>query len=385
MKKCIIISDSFKGSISSMEICDMARQSIGKLFPECQAVSIPVADGGEGTVDCFVQAIQAQPVHCAVTGPYGEPIQATYCRSRNRAVVEMAAAAGLPMVGNRLNPARTSTYGVGQMIRHAVESGCTEILLGLGGSCTNDGGCGCAAALGVKFFRKNGDSFVPVGENLNQIARIDLTEAKQLLDGVQITVMCDVDNPLYGPRGAAYIFGPQKGADKAMVEQLDSQLKSFDEALTRELGLSVSQIPGAGAAGGMGAGCIAFMGAMLKPGIEAVLDMVDFDGQLEGADLVITGEGRIDGQSVHGKVISGVARRVNPKGIPLVAVVGGIADGAEEAYALGVTAMFGCDRESVGYKNYAHKAKENYQRTLEDVLRLVRAVEAKTLANHCTK
>ena len=375
MKKCIIISDSFKGSISSMEICAMAKESIGKLFPNCQVVPVPVADGGEGTVDCFVQAIQAQPVHCAVTGPYGEPVQATYCRAGDRAVVEMAAAAGLPMVGQRLNPARTSTYGVGQIIRHAVENGCAEILLGLGGSCTNDGGCGCAAALGTKFFRDNGEEFVPVGENLDQIARIDLSETKRLLGGVQITVMCDVDNPLYGPRGAAHVFGPQKGADEAMVEQLDGQLKHLDATLTRELGLSVSQIPGAGAAGGMGAGCIAFLNATLKPGIEAVLDMVDFDRQLEGADLVITGEGRIDSQSVHGKVISGVARRVSPRGIPLVAVVGGIADGAEEAYDLGVTALFGCDRESVGFKNYAHKAKENYQRTLEDVLRLIRAVE----------
>lgn len=351
----------------------MARQSVGKLFPGCQVVPVPVADGGEGTVDCFVQAIQARPVHCAVTGPYGEPVQATYCRAGNRAVIEMAAAAGLPMVGQRLDPSRTSTCGVGRIIRHAVENGCTEILLGLGGSCTNDGGCGCAAALGTKFFRENGEEFVPVGENLDQIARIDLTETKRLLGGVQITVMCDVDNPLYGPRGAAHVFGPQKGADAAMVERLDSQLKSLDATLTRELGLSVSQIPGAGAAGGMGAGCIAFLDAKLKPGIEAVLDMVGFDSQLEGAGLVITGEGRIDSQSVHGKVISGVARRVKPRNIPLVALVGGIAEGAEEAYDLGVTALFGCDRGSVGFPNY--DAKENYRRTLEDILRLIRAVE----------
>lgn len=354
----------------------MAQQSIGALFPGCQVVPVPVADGGEGTVDCFIQAIQARPVTCDVTGPYGEPIQAVYCRKEEQAVIEMAAAAGLPMVDGRLDPERTTTYGVGQLIRHAVEQGCKEILLGLGGSCTNDGGCGCAAALGARFLRADGSSFVPVGADLDQIARIDLSETEQLLEGVQITVMCDVDNPLYGPRGAAHVFAPQKGADEAMVERLDRQLERLDETLRRELGLSVSQTPGAGAAGGMGAGCIAFLGAQLKPGIEAVLDTVGFSRQLEGADLVITGEGRIDSQSVHGKVISGVARRVSPKGIPLVAVVGGIAEGAEEAYELGVTALFGCDRESVGFKNYAHKAKENYQRTLEDVLRLIRAVEA---------
>ena len=375
MKKCIIVSDSFKGSISSLEICAMAQESIGRLFPGCQAVPDPVADGGEGTVDCFLQAIQAEPVTCDVTGPYGEAVQAVYCRAGDRAVMEMAAAAGLPMVDGRLDPAHTTTYGVGQMIRHAVEQGCTEILLGLGGSCTNDGGCGCAAALGTRFLRADGSAFVPVGAELDQIARIDRSETEELLKGVRVAVMCDVDNPLYGPRGAAHVFGPQKGADRAMVELLDGQLMCFDQILARELGRSVSQIPGAGAAGGMGAGCIAFLGAELKPGIEAVLDMVDFDRSLEGADLVITGEGRIDSQSIHGKVISGVARRVAPKKIPLVAVVGGIADGAEGAYELGVSALFGCDRESVGYQNYAHKAKENYQRTLEDVLRLVKAVE----------
>lgn len=376
MKKCIIVSDSFKGTISSLEICEMAQQSVGKLFPGCQVVPVPVADGGEGTVDCFVQAIQARPVRCAVTGPYGEPVQAVYCRAGDRAVIEMAAAAGLPMVGQRLDPSRTSTYGVGQIIRHAVENGCTEILLGLGGSCTNDGGCGCAAALGTKFLRVDGSTFVPVGAELDQIAHIDLSGVKKLLEGVRITVMCDVDNPLYGPRGAACVFGPQKGADLAMAERLDRQLRCLDKTLQRELNVFVSQVPGAGAAGGMGAGCITFLGAQLKPGIEAVLDMVDFDRQLDGADLVITGEGRIDSQSVHGKVISGIARRVRPKGIPLVALVGGIAEGAEEAYELGITALFGSDRESVGFENYAYKAKENYQRTLEDILRLIKAVES---------
>ena len=377
MKKCIVISDSFKGTLSSLEICGIAQQSIPRFFPGCEVVTVPVADGGEGTVDCFVEAIHAEPVTVQVTGPYGEEIQATYCRSGHRAVVEMASAAGLPMVGDRRNAEKTTTYGVGQIIRHAVEQGCTEILLGLGGSCTNDGGCGCAAALGTKFSREDGTCFVPVGENLDQIANIDVTETRKLLEQVQVTVMCDVDNPLYGPRGAAYVFAPQKGADEAMVARLDGQLRSLDETLQRELGLSLSQVPGAGAAGGMGAGCIAFLKAELKSGIEAVLDMVEFERHLEGADLVITGEGRIDSQSVHGKVISGIARRTNPRKIPLVAIVGGIADGAEEAYDLGVTALFGTDRQAVAFEQFAHKTKENYRKTLEDILRLIRAVESK--------
>lgn len=375
MKKCIVISDSFKGTLSSLEICEIARESIPRFFPQCQVVTVPVADGGEGTVACFIEAIQAQPVTVTASGPYGETVQAVYARKESKAVVEMACAAGLPMVGERRNPEMTTTYGVGQVIRHAVEHGCTEVLLGLGGSATNDGGCGCAAALGTKFYDRDGNCFMPVGGTLDQICRIDVSETRKLLEQVKITVMCDVENPLYGPTGAAYVFGPQKGADEAMAARLDQNLRKLDEAFQRELGLSIADRPGTGAAGGMGAGCIAFLGAQLKSGIEAVLDLVEFDRCLEGADLVITGEGRIDSQSVHGKVISGIAKRTRPRNIPLLAVVGGIADGAEEAYDLGVTAMFGIDREAVAFEQYAHKTRENYQRTLEDILRLIRALD----------
>ena len=375
MKECIVISDSFKGTLSSLEICDVARQSIPKIFPGCKVVTIPVADGGEGTVECFVEAIQATPVTVDTTGPYGEGIQATYARSGSKAVVEMACAAGLPMVGERRNPELTTTYGVGTVIRHAVESGCTEILLGLGGSATNDGGCGCAAALGVKFYDQEGKEFVPLGKDMDQIDKIDVSEARELLKNVKITVMCDVENPLYGPTGAAYIFGPQKGADEEMVLRLDGKLRKLDEVLQRELGLSIAQQPGTGAAGGMGAGCIAFLGAELKSGIEAVLDLVEFDSRLETADLVITGEGRIDSQSVHGKVISGIAKRTSVRNVPLIAVVGCIDKSADEAYDLGVTAIFGIDREAKAFQEYAHESRENYRRTLEDVLRCIRAAQ----------
>lgn len=375
MKKCIVISDSFKGTLSSLEICGIARKSIPAFFPNCEVITIPVADGGEGTVACFLQAIQAQPVVVDVSGPYGEPVRAVYARSGERAVVEMASAAGLPMVGDRRDPSATTTYGVGQIIRHAVENGCSEILLGLGGSATNDGGCGCAAALGTRFYNGSGGSFVPVGKTLNQIARIDVSETRTLLEHVKVTVMCDVENPLYGPAGAAYVFAPQKGADPDMVRQLDAQLRALDEVIQRDLGYSLSQRPGAGAAGGMGAGCIAFLNAELQSGIEAVLDMVDFDQRLEGTGLVITGEGRIDSQSVHGKVISGIAKRTQPRHIPLVAIVGCIDESAAEAYELGVTAMFGIDREAVAFSEYAERSGICYQKTLEDILRLIRALE----------
>lgn len=376
MKKCIVISDSFKGTLSSLEICKIARDAIPRIFPECQVETIPVADGGEGTVECFVEAVQARPVEVEVTGPYGEDVRAIYCRSGDRAVVEMASAAGLPMVRERRNPQKTTTFGVGQIIRHAVENGCREVLLGLGGSCTNDGGCGCAAALGTRFFRANGEAFIPAGESLDQIVRIDIHEARQLLKNVKITVMCDVDNPLYGPNGAACVFAPQKGADPAAVEFLDGQLKAFSTVIQTQLGRSVGSTPGAGAGGGMGAGCIAFFNAQLKSGIDAVLDMVDFDRRLEGTDLVITGEGRIDAQSVRGKVISGVSRRTASRGIPLIAIVGGIGPGAEEAYDSGVTAIFGTDRQAASLSEIMPLAYENYRCTLEDILRLIRAVKA---------
>lgn len=373
MKKVIVISDSFKGTLSSQDICAIARKSVPKIFPGCAVAAIPVADGGEGTVGCFIEAVGAQPVTVSVTGPWGEHVDAVYARSGSRAIIEMASAAGLPMVGKRRDPAATTTCGVGEQIRHAVEHGCTEVLLGLGGSCTNDGGCGCAAALGVRFFDADGKTFVPVGGTLDRIVRIDNTEAERLLAGVTLTLMNDVDNPLCGVRGAAHVFGPQKGADEAMVERLDANLTHLAAVIERTLGRRVADIPGAGAAGGMGAGCAAFLGARMQSGIEAVLDMVDFDAQLSGADLVITGEGRIDAQSVHGKVISGIAKRTRSRGVPLVAIVGCVGSGADEAYDLGVTSIFGIDRTAKAFADYAAESADYYRATLEDVLRLAAA------------
>ncbi|WP_298031845.1 glycerate kinase [uncultured Dysosmobacter sp.] len=372
MKKCIVISDSFKGTLSSLEICGIARETVAEVFPDCQVVPVPVADGGEGTVACFVEAIGAEPVTADVTGPYGEPVQAVYARKGNLAVIEMAAAAGLPMVGQRKDPESTTTYGVGLLIRHAVESGCQEILLGLGGSATNDGGCGAAAALGVRFLDDDGREFVPVGKTLGRVAHIDVTAAKALLAGTNVTAMCDVENPLCGPSGASSVFGPQKGADPEMVKRLDQGLASLAAVIRRDLGLDLAGCPGAGAAGGMGAGCMAFFSGTLKSGIEAVLDIVGFDSLLEEADLVITGEGRIDSQSVHGKVISGIARRTSPRNVPLVAIVGCIDPSAEAAYDLGVTAMFNIDREVQTFEQLAPNSAVNYRRTLRDVLRLIR-------------
>ena len=375
MKKIVVISDSFKGTLSSAEICAITRDSAPRILPGCQVVAIPVADGGEGTVGCFLDAIGAEAVTAAVSGPYGETVEAVYARQGSRAIIEMASAAGLPMVGENKDPEKTTTCGVGELIRHAVAGGCTEVLLGLGGSCTNDGGCGCAAALGTRFLDDAGHAFLPTGGTLDRVAAIDNSGAEELLRGVTVTLMSDVDNPLCGERGAAAVFGPQKGADAAMVRRLDGGLGHLAQVTERCLGKRLAEVPGAGAAGGMGYGCMAFLGAQMRSGIEAVLDTVDFDRHLKGADLVITGEGRIDSQSVHGKVISGIARRTRPRGVPLVAIVGAIAPEAAEAYDLGVTAMFTIDRQALAFADYAADTAACYRATLEDVLRLAAAME----------
>ena len=368
MKKCVVVSDSFKGTLSSREICAIARRVIPAVRPDCEIVTIPVADGGEGTVDCLIEAIGAQPVTVTVSGPYGEPVAATYGRSGELAVIEMAAAAGLPLVGERKNPEKTGTFGVGELMRHAITHGAKEILLGLGGSATNDGGCGAAAAMGVKFYDEAGEAFIPVGGTLGKIRKIDAREAKERLGGVTVTVMCDVDNPLYGERGAACVFAPQKGADAAMVARLDDGLRDYARVLSDSLGADVAAVPGSGAAGGMGAGCIAFFGAQLCSGIDAILDAVRFEDQLTPGTLVITGEGRIDGQSAHGKVISGIARRTKERGVPLVALVGAVGEGADELYSLGLTEIIPINPPDMPYADCVKYARENYEKGLRGFL-----------------
>lgn len=375
MKKCVVVSDSFKGTVPSREICAIAQRVIPRHFPACEVVCIPVADGGEGTVDCFIQAMGAQRVEVTVTNALGEKSAAAYARLDELAIIEMAAAAGLPQVGARRCPGTATTYGVGELIVHAVGSGCKRILLGLGGSATNDGGCGCAAALGVGFLDADGQSFIPVGDTLGRIGRIDTAKAEELLHGVELTIMCDVTNPLYGATGAAYVFAPQKGADAEKVKRLDAGLRHFGDVIRSQLGIDVSAMPGAGAAGGMGAGCVALLGGIIQSGIDAVLDVTGFDRQLEGADLVITGEGRIDSQSADGKVISGVARRTRTKGIPLIAIAGGIADSAGAVYDIGVSAMFSTDRAALPVDMLGARSPDDYEATLNDIMSLIAIAE----------
>lgn len=376
MRKFIVIPDSFKGTMSSAEICDVMKQVILHHYPNAQVACIPVADGGEGSVDAFLEAMGGEKVFVTVQGPYGEPVQGFYgLLPDGTAVVEMAAAAGLPLVGDNKHAELTTTYGAGQLMAAAAQAGCKKLIVGLGGSATNDGGCGAAAAAGVKFYDAAGNSFVPVGATLKNISRIDTSGMLPELRNIPIITMCDIDNPLCGEHGAAAVFGPQKGADAACVAMLDEGLSHLADVVRRDMGVEIKDLPGAGAAGGMGGGMAAFFGSNLQMGIETVLDAVNFDQLIDGADLVLSGEGKIDTQSLRGKVVIGVARRTKRAHVPLVAVVGDIGDNIHAAYDEGVYGIFSINRVAVPYKEARLRAKEDLELTVENVLRFMKNMQ----------
>lgn len=374
MKKAVLIPDSFKGTVSSERACSIVAERIAKIFPGCKVVSIPVADGGEGSVDAFLSAVGGEKVFAEVTGPWFEKCKGYYglIDGGKTAVVEMAAAAGLPMVGERKDPRGTTTYGVGELLLHAARGGAKSLVVGLGGSATNDGGCGAAAAAGVKFFNAADEAFVPTGGTLKDIASIDVSCRDAAFDDVQIVTMCDIDNPMYGPSGAAHVFGPQKGADPDMVEALDAGLRHLAEVIKRDVGIDVAQMPGAGAAGAMGAGMVAFFGSKLQMGIETVLDTVAFDNVIADADIIFTGEGKIDSQSLRGKVVIGVARRAARQCKPVIAIVGGADYDVDSAYGEGVTAIFPINRLPQDFSVLKEHSAENLGFAAENVLRALR-------------
>lgn len=375
MEKILLVPDSFKGTLSSRQVCQVMAGQLRRFFPQAQVKSIPVADGGEGSVEAFLAAAGGERRMLTVTGPFGEPVEAFYgiLGDGRTAVIEMAVCAGLPLAEGRLNPERATTYGVGELLLAAKEAGCTKAILGLGGSCTNDGGVGAAAALGAKFTRADGAAFIPTGGTLGEIAALDVSPVAQALQGMELTAMCDIDNPLYGEAGAAAVFAPQKGADAAMVARLDAGLRHLGQVSARCLGRDFSHLPGAGAAGGLGFGMAAFCGAQLRMGIDAVLDAVGFDSLLPGTDVVFTGEGKIDSQSARGKVVSGVAARCRKAGVPVVAVVGQIGQGFEEMYQQGLTAVFSINRAAQPFAESRFHAGENLALTMENIARLLAA------------
>lgn len=375
MKKFLLIPDSFKGTMSSAEICGLMETAIRPYYPEAEIVSIPVADGGEGSVDSFLAAMGGRRVNLTVKGPYMEEVPAFYGLTGGGriAVIEMAACAGLPLAGEDRHPEKTTTYGVGQLMGDALKRGCAKIVMCLGGSATNDLGAGAAAAMGVRFLDEEGNAFIPVGENLAKIARIDMRGLPAALADVEIATMCDIDNPLCGENGAAYVFAPQKGANPDMTAYLDGQLRAAAEVIRTSLGIDVSEMPGAGAAGGMGGGMAAFFGSRLQMGIETVLDTVGFERLLEGADMVLTGEGKIDIQSLRGKVVIGVARRAKKKKVPVIAIVGDIGDGIEDAYGEGLSAIFSINRVALPFQEAKLRSKCDLYLTVDNLMRFLSA------------
>ena len=379
MKKVIIIPDSFKGTLSAKQICRILKEKVHQQFPACEVVTVPVADGGEGSVDCFLEALGGRKETVQVHGPYMELMEAEYgILSDGTAVVEMASCAGLPLVEDRKNPKKTTTYGVGELILAAAKAGSKRIITGLGGSCTNDGGCGMAAALGIRFYDAQDREFVPTGGTLKEIRRIDMSRREKLLDQIELLAMCDITNPLTGPEGAAHVFSPQKGADEGMIQELEAGMVHYASILEQTVQIpKIRELPGGGAAGGMGTGMAALLGAKPIPGIQAVLETVQIDTLAEHADLILTGEGKIDSQSIHGKVLSGIARRGKALGIPVVAIAGGIdREALPELYRDGLTAAFSINQLPEDFSVSRGKSMENLETEMENLLRLIAAFPA---------
>ncbi|MDD3839505.1 MAG: glycerate kinase [Clostridia bacterium] len=371
MKKIVIASDSFKGTMSSVEVCKIIQKGIHNIRPDIKTIIVPIADGGEGTVEAYLAAIGGTRIDLKVKDPLFREIDSFYAilPDKKTAVIEMAAASGLPLVEEEKNPCKTTTYGTGQLVLDALNRGCTKIILGIGGSATNDGGIGFAAALGVKFLDEDNNPVPLNGEGLAQLQHIDISQRDKRLDSCEIIVACDVDNPLYGENGAAYIFAPQKGADGDMVKYLDDNLKHYAGIIHKELGIRVHKIPGGGAAGGLGAGLMAFASAKLQSGIKTILDTVNFDEIICEADLIITGEGKIDGQSLRGKVPIGIGERALASNIPAVAIVGDIGDDIEMVYKKGINAVFSINRLAIPFEKARLRSKIDLLKTVETLMR----------------
>lgn len=376
LKKIIIAPDSFKGTMTSIEICNYIGERIAAFLPEAQVVKVPIADGGEGTVDAYLSGIGGTRRKKTVTGPMGTPVEAEYgiLPDGKTAVIEMAAASGLPLVDGPKSPMDATTFGTGELIADAVESGCTNIILGIGGSATNDGGIGALSALGVRFLNADGKAVTPDGKGLAQIESIDESGLCQALRGITLTIACDVKNPLAGKNGAAHVFGPQKGATPEMAEALDAGLLHYNGVLTRHTGVDRKDKSGMGAAGGIGLSLEAFLHAKMLPGIDLILDTADFDKKIQGADLIITGEGKIDGQSKQGKVPVGVAWRAKKQNVPVVALVGDVSAGYEELYEEGITAIFSTNKAAVPYEQARRTSVEDLKFLTESLLRFYCAV-----------
>lgn len=339
--KFLFASDSFKGTLTSDQTIELLTKAAEEVFGSCETSGVPVADGGEGTTDAVVKARSGEIITVPVHGPLMEMEQGFYGRlSDTEAILEMAAASGLPMVPEeKRNPLNTTTYGTGELLKAALDAGYTEIAIAIGGSATNDGGMGFASALGIRFLDQDGNVLEGRGENLEKVAHIDMSGLDPAVQKAHFTVMCDVTNPLCGPNGATYTFGKQKGGTPEILDRLEKGMQNYRDVIIREFGINPDEIQGSGAAGGLGAALKVFLHAEMKSGIETVLDLIDFDARLEGVDLVVTGEGRTDWQSCFGKVMQGVGDRSAKHQVPVAALCGGLGPDYEKIYAHGIRSI----------------------------------------------
>jgi len=378
--KVVVAPDSFKGSMSANTAARAIARGIEKADPEAVIDVVPIADGGEGTVDALVKATGGRYVEVEVADPLGRPVKARYglIGEDSMAVIEMAAASGLPLLKpEERNPMKTSTFGTGQLILDAIGHGIRNVVIGIGGSATVDGGTGMAAALGAQFLDSAGNALPCRGETLSDIRSIDVSRMHPRLRRVKFTVACDVKNPLTGPEGAAAVYGPQKGATPEMVKILDAGLANLAACIRRDIGIEVETVPGAGAAGGLGAGLLAFLGAGLVPGVDMVLSAANFEERLRGIDVVFTGEGRVDGQSAYGKATAGVAQAAWEQSIPVILLAGAIGKGAEALREIGVVAMFSIAQGPATESELMANGEALLERAAEEAFRAYKASSIK--------
>jgi len=373
--KIVIAPDSFKESLTALRVCEAVEKGIKTHFPNAEISKVPMADGGEGTVQSLVDATDGEVIQARVAGPLGKEVEAFYgiLGDGKTAVIEMAAASGLHHVPvDKRNPLITTTRGTGELILKALDHKVKHIIIGIGGSATNDGGAGMAKALGAKLLDAKGAEIKEGGGSLGQLTSIDLTNLDSRLAETKVEVACDVDNPLTGETGASAVFGPQKGATPDMVKQLDRNLAHYAAIVGKEMGIHIQSVPGAGAAGGLGGGLLAFLSAELKPGVDIVIKATQLESYIKNADLVITGEGRIDGQTIYGKTPIGVAKTAKKHSVPVVAIAGSIVAGSEAVYEHGISALFSVVPGAVTLPEALEKADENIERTAKNVASVIR-------------
>jgi len=380
VKKVVIAPDSFKGTMNSREVCEIIDKAFKKIKPDVETVKIPVADGGEGTTDAFLYAINGEKIFVNTKNPLFEDIKSFYAILKNKndkktAVIETAAASGLTLIENRKNPLDSSTFGTGLLIKDALDKNCEKIILGLGGSATNDGGAGIISALGVKLLDENNQEIIPSNNGLGRLKYINDAKLDKRLKNCEFIIACDVDNILCGPTGASYIFGPQKGADKKTVKILDENLSKYAEILRKKTGRDIKNIPGTGAAGGILASLLSFpehINCKICSGIDIILDTVNFDEIIKDADLIITGEGRFDSQSLGGKAVSGIAKRAKKQNKPVIVIAGSCGEYGDEVYNLGISAIFtACSRIYASFDEVKQSCSDDLYRITENILRVI--------------